>query len=387
MRYTEPTIVKAAKGWHLKFTVNGTVKRMFFKDLRLNRIKDLGERETAFNIVREQISQELKSRKNQSTEAPKPTYALDNSLGDDWTLSYALDFALEKKREKLARKTYHDYKGTIKYVQTAIVALKYQKLPVKETTRKHIKFIMEQVKKDRQWSDYAYNKNLGYLQGVMSALVKWFIIESNPAHDQETYKIEKKITVTATPEQHRQIAIYLKEIDFKFYRYVLTLFHTGIRPEELCDLKLGDINMRKREITLKAQYTKTDADRVVAISPELYEHLYDMDFNDFPSTFYLFGSFCSGKRAYSNVFTPAPYRMARSSATRKWHKYVKTDLGIQVDLYSNKHSGANKLRKLGVSRDAIKRNFGHGSMDMTDIYITEEVLLDEIKRSDLRFDE
>src|SRR6478672_510486 len=247
MRFTQPIIVKAAKGWHIKYSIDGKDYRKYFKELRLNRIKDLDERETAFRFVLEQLKAKL-AQELANKNTVQPSYVLDNSLGDEWTLSQALDFALEKKKEKISRKTYHDYKGTVKFVKSAIVSLGYQKLPVKETTRKHIKFIMEQARKERKWSDFAYNKNLGYLQGVMSALVKWFVIENNPAHDQETYKVEKKITETATPEQHKQIAKCLKERNYDFFRYVLTLFHTGIRPEELVDLKLSDIDLKRREI-------------------------------------------------------------------------------------------------------------------------------------------
>jgi len=140
----------------------------------------------------------------------------------------------------------------------------------------------------------------------------------------------------------------------------------------------------------KAESTKTDKERVVAISPELYDHLHDMEIQAYPQDFYLFGSFRSRADRYAKHdkgYLPAPCRIPRSHPTRLWKQYVKDGLGIDVKLYSNKHAGANRMRKLGISRDAIKRNFGHGSMDITDIYITEEILLDEIKRSDLRFED
>ena len=41
---------------------------------------------------------------------------------------------------------------------------------------------MEKAKEERNWANNAFNKHLNHLKAILSELIQWDIIESNPAH-------------------------------------------------------------------------------------------------------------------------------------------------------------------------------------------------------------
>jgi hypothetical protein len=90
-----------------------------------------------------------------------------------------------------------------------------------------------------------------------------------------------------------------------------------------------------------------------------------------PEDFYLFGSHreaAKGNIGIHEDFIPGPTAIKRDTATKRWHKIVKVDLGFNVNLYSNKHAGANAKILAGMSLDALRELYGHTSKLMTETY-------------------
>lgn len=96
----------------------------------------------------------------------------DFETGSEMTLLQALDFAFEKKKDNLVPKTYLGYRGSIKFVKTAIIALNLNYIPVVDTKRVHVKTILEKIKLQRKASNNSYNKYLNHLRTVLSELIQ-----------------------------------------------------------------------------------------------------------------------------------------------------------------------------------------------------------------------
>jgi site-specific recombinase XerD len=95
-----------------------------------------------------------------------------------------------------------------------------------------------------------------------------------------------------------------------------------------------------------------------------------MNLGNYNKEFFVFGT----KREHSNRglkreldFTPAKNQLNRDCASKLWRKLVKntTGLGIDVNMYSMKHLGANKKILAGVELDALRELYGHTSKMMT----------------------
>jgi integrase len=275
---------------------------------------------------------------------------------------------LEKKKT-LADKTKIDYSCTVKFTKQAIHSLHFDHLAVIETKRIHIKLILDKIKETRNWSNKSFNKNLGYLKAILSELMQWDIIETNPAHGIRSLKVGE---INANPPATDEEVVKIKEkilSDFpNFYVYIISIFHTGIRPDELLHIQLKMVDLNKNQIILPSEITKTDIERIVPVNPFLKAYIEEMNISNLDPEFYLFGS----KREFSNRglkkdldFIPGPKRLNRDCASKLWRKLIKIDLGIDKTMYSLKHLGANKKILAGVELDALRELYGHTSKMMT----------------------
>lgn len=378
--YTIPKLVKAKEGWYVYLRYNSK-KKVYKADL--NKISNLKEREREANVLIKVLYEQLKSGWNPLDK----TQSLLNSM----RFLDALDYAIEKKKENLAPKTYLDYSGTIRYIKKATNDCCLDFLEIKEVKRIHIKTIIHKAKTNRSWSNKSYNKNLNYLKAVLSELIQWDILEVNPAHNIKNLPTEEsRSNIPATPEQHKIIKECLENNHPEFYKFVVTIFHCGIRPKEILMIRLSMIDLNKQQIVLPPEITKTNKERIVPINTHLLSHYLEMDLHIYPKDFYLFGSYRqngAGNRGKYIDFIPAPTPIKRDTATKKWYRIVKKGLKIDVNLYSNKHAGANAKILAGIDLDALRELYGHSSKLMTLNYakVVKEVNRKEIINKSPKF--
>ncbi|QGK72859.1 tyrosine-type recombinase/integrase [Flavobacterium sp. SLB02] len=360
--YTIPKIVKyddLSKAWFVYFRYD---KKLFRYKFGINYINSYKKRLVEAESIRDALHQKLKESWNPNIPDLINTY--NNML-----FSEALDFSIEKKTPNLGSKTLCSYKSTSKFIKEALKATNMDNLLIAETKRIHIKLIIEKTKEQRKWSNKSFNKNLGYLKAILSELMQWDIIENNPAHGIKSLKVGE---ITAfTPATDDEIKLIKQKIlsEFpSFYIYIISIFHTGIRPEELLHIQLKMIDLKKSQIILPPGITKTDIERIVPLNPFLKAYLEEMNLSQHNQDFFIFGS----KREHTNRglkkeldFIPGPRRLNRDCASKLWRKLIIDGLKINVNMYSLKHLGANKKILAGVELDALRELYGHTSKMMT----------------------
>jgi len=347
------------KDWYVWFRYNGKLKP--YKK-GLNYIKDLKVREKEFNLLREALHDRLKSGWNPLLpDIDVPTVSM--------TVIEAFKFGLDKKSKVLKPRTYGSYVTGVNYVIKAIKALRLDYLTVEELKRPYAMKILEKTHEIAEsWSNVTYNKNLGYIKSVYGILVKHGIIEHSPFYQIETLKEEEtESNITADDNETKIIKEHLIKVFPGFYSYMVTIFHTGIRPDELLSIRLSDIDIKRRLIKLKAPDAKTAKYRNIPINNFLFSLLEEMELKDYSQEYYLFGSYREKERGAKPGmdFIPGPFRINRSIASKLWKKLVKQGLGIDVNLYSMKHLGANKKILAGMELDTLRELYGHTSKMMT----------------------
>lgn len=361
-RYTIPKLCKNTKYWYIHYRFDG---KQFRETFGLNSIKDLKKREKEYKIHCASLLLELEKGWN-------PNVSNEANIQSELYIIEALKYSFDKKKLTLADRTKTDYECTIRFVENAVKELKIETIKIVDLKKAHIKLIFDKIRVTRNWSNKSVNKNLGYFKSLLSELVEWEILENNPAHGIKLLKVGETIAnVPATDEESKKIKEKLLRDFPSFYVYMITIFHTGIRPKELLDIKLNMVNLNNNEIILPPEITKTDIARIVPINPFLKAYFEEMDIESYNQDFYLFGS----NREHSNRglkkeldFVPGPRRLNRDAASKLWRNLVKDDkkgLGFNVNLYSMKHLGANKKILAGVELDALRELYGHTSKMMT----------------------
>lgn len=377
--WTVPKVVKydnLAKPWYVYFRYSS--KKFVFKK-GINYYKTYKEREKEAHLLSQALHKKLKE--NWNPNVPELSYG----DGRPMNIIEALDFAMEKRGPNISLNTKKHYDITVKFTKTAINSLGFQKLPISDTKRVHIKTIMEKIQKQRKWSNKAYNKNLGYLRAIIGELLEWDVIEFNPASKIKNLKTKKtNANITATDDQSEKIKELLQASWYNFYVYILAIFHTGMRPEEILQIKIGMIDLVNQEINLPPEITKTDIYRIVPINRFLASHLKNIRFEGYPDDYYLFGTLRGDKRnrgiTPETDFIPAQDNLHSDTATKLWRKLIKIGLGIDVNMYSMKHLGADKKILAGVDLDALKELYGHTSKLTT---LTYAKVVKEVNRKQI----
>jgi len=364
--WTVPKVTKyddLSKAWFVWFRFNG--KLIKYKK-GINYIKDSKLREKEANALCEALHRKLK-------EGWNPTIDFIEVLNPDITLIAACNLGMERKREVLAKRTAESYETATKYFIQSITVLRLHYLMLTDTKRSHIKIILERAKKIRGWSNQAYNKNMGYLRAIFSELEDMELIEVNPFAKIKTLKVMKREPRrTATDEEVLRIKGCLLGKFPNFWNYCATIYYTGIRPNELFQVKLSMLDLDNYVLKLPPEDTKTSIYRNIFLPEQLVQIFREMELNDLPQDYYLFGSY----RQFKNMsimpgtdFTAGPIKLTRDCGSDLWHKLIKTGLGINVDMYAFKHLGGDKKILAGIELDAIREQFGHTNSRMTLTYV------------------
>lgn len=254
-----------------------------------------------------------------------------------------------------------------------------------DVKRIHIKTILEKIKEQRNSSNNSYNKYLTHFGAILSELIQYDIIENNPADKIKHLPIEDSILHNpASINDIKKIKYELKKKDINFYNFVSVIFHLGIRPEEILQIKVSMINFEDEIITLLPKNTKSRKKyRILPVNKYLMRYFNEMKLDQAPKDFFLFGSFRDSGKGNAGPkidFIPGPTQLKRDTATKRWERIVKKGLGINMTMYAMKKHGANMKLSSGISLEAISEQFGHSKVETTKIYTTK---LNEINRSEV----
>lgn len=376
--YTTPKIVKyddLSKPWFVYFRYD---KKLFRFKYGINYIQNFKERLLEAESLQAILLKKLKNGWNPNV--PDIFNEVNN-----YTIIEALDFALDKKKAVLAKKSISDYNCSLNFIKTAINELLLDNIPIVEVKRVHIKTILDKIKEQRTSTNNSYNKYLTHFGAILSELIQYDIIEFNPADKIKHLPTEESIF--HNPASMKDIEKIKKELyskDHNFYNFISVIFHLGIRPDEILQIKLSMIDFENEIITLIPKNTKGRKKyRVLPINKHLMQFLKEFEMQKLPKDFYLFGSFREpgkGNVGPKLDFIPGPTRIKVDTATKRWEKIVKLGLKINMTMYAMKKHGANMKLSSGISLEAISEQFGHTKLETTKIYTT---MLNQINRNEV----
>jgi site-specific recombinase XerD len=156
-----------------------------------------------------------------------------------------------------------------------------------------------------------------------------------------------------------EVARLIESAATSYHRVILmTLYGAGLRREELCRLKVTDVDSRR--MVLHVRQGKGRKDRDITLSPRLLEVLRDYWKWRKPKT-YLFPSYHS-KRREQPISSRTVYYAVCEAARRA---------GIQKKVYPHllRHSWATHLLERGADLRTIQVQLGHFDLEATTIYL------------------
>ncbi|WP_392420147.1 tyrosine-type recombinase/integrase [Capnocytophaga canis] len=293
------------------------------------------------------------------------------------TIVYCLDF-FEKNLEK-------EEKDGVKRPATANnwkVFITLFKKYLSEN-QKNITFISQiDIRICSHFLDYMYlrknnsarthNTRLKQLKSLFNFFISKGFISDNPVKNIKLKSTNEKKRVVLNDKEKRQLQ-QLKADDFHFFVFCMTTYYCFIRPAELQQLKVSDVDLQNGFIAVSAEISKNRKTENVTIPNVFLEDL-KKHIGIANKDYFLFG----------DKFAPSTKK--HKQINYHWNKVKqKYNFRKEVQFYSLKDTGITDLLNSGIPAVKVQTQARHSDLKITENYISRNKFADEmIKNADFR---
>lgn len=158
------------------------------------------------------------------------------------------------------------------------------------------------------------------------------------------------------------LAKNIPQIDPQVWLAAQFIYYCCLRPkQELRQLKISDINLEAKKITVCSENSKNGKRQQVSIPDEFVEILYKSGINNYPINYYVFG-----KKG-----VPSNFALGKNNLSARHQKILKK-LGLDTKfykLYSWKHTAAYNAVMANIPIKMIQLQLRHHAIAQTDVYL------------------
>jgi integrase len=128
---------------------------------------------------------------------------------------------------------------------------------------------VEKYKSDRIGvvAENTINNELNTLSGILTKAIQWGKVSSNPVHKVKRFRIKERKRILEPGEQEALIIEAGKEKKAPHLQAMIIFdLYTGLRKEELLNLKWSDIDFENEQIYVRAEIAKYNKDRYIDLT-------------------------------------------------------------------------------------------------------------------------
>jgi integrase len=366
-------IEQAKQTWYVQYMYEG--KQIRVKE-GINRIKDPAEKAYEAEVLLQSVKEQLKNGYNPL----KPQEYIETLRKEYILLSDAiLEFKEYHIKHGSRPKTISTYLSKLNSLST-----QYPDVLLKDLTTKHLEdFILHKIANGKFAQDSVKSAKR-ILNAFFTVMIKLDNIKFNPKIGfdkkiQSHQEVEDKHS-PYTDYDLKRLLEYLDNNDKYTAFYARMIYYTCIRPGEIRGLKVKDIDLTNRLITIRASVKKSTTNsksQTVEIVENFMKELEQLNLKSFNPEHYLVGSTVNIVGG-SQVGINTPYQKL-ITAFKKIDKIeseknpnLKDSEKIQnkgYDLYSFKHTSNIVKYNDGWTLAQIMKANRHSSISMTEIYL------------------
>jgi integrase len=262
------------------------------------------------------------------------------------------------------KKTFHDYHSHINMIVEYNATRLHPIIYMYQLDQLFVTDFLDYILLDRDSSVRTRNNYRNFFSTFCTWLVQKKYIMSNPCSDIKRLPDKAKFRSPFSPQQLSQLQSYLERENKYFLLACRMEYYTFIRPDELSNIRIGNIHLREQKVFISGTISKNRNDGMVGLNDELCRMMIDLGILSQPSTFYLFGKDFkpSNSKADSRIF-------------RDYFKAMRKKLHWPDNLqfYSLKDSGIRDLANaegIVIARDQAR----HSDISTTNKYLKGDML-------------
>ena len=192
---------------------------------------------------------------------------------------------------------------------------------------------------------------------------KWMLhqhyISGDPLLDVPPLKEPPKVRQPLPPSELKRVREYLNERNRHFLLAVMMEYYCFIRPDELSNIRIGDIDAKAHAIYVRAEISKNGKAEMVGLNNAVLSLMRELHVLRSPKDWYLFSMRCrpGATKLHSRMFRDRWARLRK-----------RLDLPKEYQFYSLKDSGIRDLANaegIVIARDQAR----HSSVAVTNKYL------------------
>lgn len=212
---------------------------------------------------------------------------------------------------------------------------------------------------DRGVSPRTHNNYRTWLRSFTSWMRRQHLLEGDPLDGVPPMREPGKIRQPLPTAMLRQIREHLAAHDRHYLLAVMMEYYCFIRPEELSQLQVGDIDVKRHAIHVRAEISKNGKAEMVGLNTAIVSLMHELGTLRAPKDWYLF----------SNRLHPGKVRLDSRAFRDRWAR-LRRRLNIPKEhqFYSLKDSGIRDLANsagIVIARDQAR----HSSIAVTNKYL------------------
>lgn len=212
---------------------------------------------------------------------------------------------------------------------------------------------------DRGVSPRTHNNYRTWLRSFISWIRRQHLLEGDPLDGVPPMREPGKIRQPLPTAMLRQIREHLAAHDLHFLLAVMLEYYTFIRPGELSELRIGDIDAKRHAIHVRASISKNGKAEMVGLNRSILSLMRELGTLRAPKEWYIF----------SHRLRPGQTKLDSRAFRDRWAR-LRRRLGIprEYQFYSLKDSGIRDLANsagIVIARDQAR----HSNIAVTNKYL------------------
>jgi integrase/recombinase XerD len=234
------------------------------------------------------------------------------------------------------------------YVHAVVQFAKYFMRSPEVLSHEHVRQYLLYLVQERHLSPSSYN----VAHSAIQFLYRVTLGRDGPINNIPCARNKKRLPVVLSPEELRRF--FAAILNPRHTAIFLTAYGTGLRAEELTELRIADID--SGQMLIRVNLGKGRKDRLVKLSPFLLKSLRDYYRACRPADLLFPGR--GGRPMSPKSVTKAAEAIA-----------LRAGIGKTVGAHTFRHTYATHMLDAGADLATIQALMGHGSLRTTSIYL------------------
>lgn len=329
---------------NIKVRVLKSGKKSYFLDYRVNKVRRLekaGDTKSEAEMLKAMRVTEFKNEK----------YEIKKT---DISLTELLEQFLNSKKNYISKRTTARYRVLLEAF-TSFIDTYFREITENASSLRstHILKFLNHCVKDLKWNPKTVNMAKALVNGAFIFGIQENLLTVNPFQGiKDLPTVDKSGISFYSEEELQRIFADVGEFWEQFFK---VLYLTGLRKDELLNLKWSNVNFEQEQITVTSDdsfTTKTKRSRVIPMHQEVVRLL--------KNRVGIHPVYCfTSPNANTKLGVDKPYHAIKRTLNK---------LGLSGDVHKFRHTFASHLVMAGVSLETLAELLGHSKIETTQIY-------------------